>query len=93
MTPPKTIYLQVCGTCQDNECDNCDFDQLQEVTWCKDRIHDNDVAYFSEDAIREAEFAILDQVRESLGSTFGIILNSAKITEDIIQVLKGAPND
>ena len=53
MTPPKTIYLQVCGTCQDNECDKCDFDQLQEVTWCKDRIHDNDVAYFSEDAVRE----------------------------------------
>ena len=52
MTPPKTIYLQVCCTCQDNECDNCDFDQLSEVTWCKDRIHDNDVAYFSEEHIR-----------------------------------------
>lgn len=96
MTPPKKIYLQVCGTCQDNECDKCDFDHLQKttfITWCRDRINDNDVAYFSEQAIREAEFAILNQVCESLGSTFGIILNSAKITEDIIQVLKGAPND
>ena len=52
-----------------------------------------DMTYFSEDAIREAEFAILDQVRESLGSTFGIILNSAKITEDIIKLLKEASDD
>jgi hypothetical protein len=60
MTPPKKIYLQVCGTCQDNECDKCDFDQLQEVTWCKDRINDNDVAYFSEEAIREAALDMLN---------------------------------
>jgi len=53
MKPPKVIYLQACGTCQDNECDKCDFNNLSEVTWCKDRIHDSDVAYFSEEAIRE----------------------------------------
>ena len=60
MTPPKTIYLQVCGTCQDNECDKCDFDQLQEVSWCKDRINDNDVAYFSEEAVRDAALDMLN---------------------------------
>jgi hypothetical protein len=60
MTPPKKIYLQVCGSCQDNECDNCNFDQLQEVSWCKDRINDNDVAYFSEEAIREAALDMLN---------------------------------
>lgn len=60
MTPPKKIYLQVCGTCQDNECDKCNFDQLQEVTWCKDHINDNDVAYFSEDALREAALDMLN---------------------------------
>jgi hypothetical protein len=60
MTPPKKIYLQVCGSCQDNECDNCNFDQLQEVSWCRDRINDNDVAYFSEEAIREAALDMLN---------------------------------
>ena len=89
MTPPKIIYLQVCGTCQDKECDKCDFDLLQEVSWCKDRINDNDVAYFSEQAICEAGFAILDKVCCLLVSTHGIVINSAQITEDIIQVLKG----
>ena len=52
MTPPKKIYLQVCGT--------CDFDQLQEVTWCKDRINKSDVAYFSEEAIRDAALDMLN---------------------------------
>lgn len=92
MTPPKKIYLQVCGSCQDNECDNCNFDQLQEVSWCKDRINDNDVAYFSEEAIREAGFAILDKVCCLLASSHGILINSAGITEDIIRVLKGGEN-
>ncbi len=53
MKSPKVIYLQVCGDCQDNDCEKCNFDNLSEVTWCKDRINDNDVAYFSEETIRE----------------------------------------
>ena len=89
MTPPKKIYLQVCGTCQDNECDKCDFDKLQEVTWCKDQIHKTDVPYFSEEAVREAGFIILRQVSETLSSTYNIQINSAHITEDIIRLLKG----
>lgn len=92
MTPPKKIYLQVCGSCQDNECDNCNFDQLQEVSWCKDRINDNDVVYFSEEAIREAGYAILDKVCCLLDSNHGILINSTGITEDIIRVLKGGEN-
>ena len=93
MSPPKIIYLQVCGSCQDNECDKCDFNDLSEVTWCKDRINNNDVAYFSEQAIRDAGFAILNQVCKSLDSNYGICINSTRITEDIIQVLKGGNND
>lgn len=89
MTPPKKIYLQVCGSCQDKECAKCDFDQLQEVTWCKDRIHDSDTTYFSEEAVREAQYIILRQVSETLSSTYGIQINSAHITEDIIRLLKG----
>lgn len=82
MTPPKKIYLGQNPTTGE-PCDD----------WQKTQCESSDVPYFSEDAIREAEFAILDQVRESLGSTFGIILNSAKITEDIIKLLKGASDD
>lgn len=85
MTPPKTIFLQVCGTCQDNECDKCDFDQLQEVTWCKDRINDNDVAYFSEQAIREAA---LDMLNTSWADS-----NFDKAIEFMIEQLKGGNND
>jgi hypothetical protein len=84
MTPPKKIYLQVCGTCQDNECDKCDFDQLQEVTWCKDRINDNDVAYFSEYAIREAA---LDMLNTSWADT-----NFEKAIDFMIEQLKGGNN-
>ena len=53
MNTPKVIYLQICGTCQDNDCDKCNFDNLSEVTWSEDKINDNDVAYFSEEHIRE----------------------------------------
>lgn len=84
MTPPKKIYLQVCGTCQDKECDKCDFDQLQEVSWCKDRINDNDVAYFSEEHIR----AIANELYNN-GDAFIAKLNGKYFSE----YLKGASND
>ena len=48
---PEKIYLQVCGDCQDNECDNCKFEDLEDnVTWCKDKIFDKDVEYTRTDA-------------------------------------------
>lgn len=84
MTPPKKIFLQVCGTCKDNECDKCDFNNLSEVTWCKDRINDNDVAYFSEQAIREAA---LDMLYTSWADS-----NFDKAIEFMIEQLKGGNN-
>jgi hypothetical protein len=33
---------------------------MQEVSWCKDRINDNDVAYFSEESIRESALDMLN---------------------------------
>lgn len=84
MTPPKKIYLQVCGTCQDKECDKCDFDMLQEVTWCKDRINDRDVAYFSEQSIRDAA---LDMLNTSWADS-----NFDKAIEFMIDRLKGDKN-
>ena len=84
MTPPKKIYLQVCGTCQDNECDKCDFNDLSEVTWCKDQIHKTDVAYFSEHSIREAA---LDMLNTSWADT-----NFEKAIDFMIEQLKGGNN-
>lgn len=52
MKTPKVIYLQTCGDCAGLECDTCDFDNLGEVSWCKDKINDSDAVYFSEEAVR-----------------------------------------
>lgn len=53
MKEPDIIYLQTCGDCMnwDNcpeECLECDFSELGEVTWCDDKINDSDKLYFSE---------------------------------------------
>jgi len=51
---PEKIYLQVCGDCKDNECDNCKFEDLEDnVTWCKDKIFDKDIQYTRTDAFIE----------------------------------------
>ena len=51
---PEKIYLQVCGDCNDNDCENCKFDDLEDnVTWCKDKIFDKDIEYTRTDAFIE----------------------------------------
>ncbi len=52
METPKVIYLQTCGDCAGLDCSTCNFDNLDEVTWCKDKINDSDAVYFSEEAVR-----------------------------------------
>lgn len=52
METPKVIYLQTCGDCAGLDCATCNFDNLDEVTWCKDKINDSDAVYFSEEAVR-----------------------------------------
>lgn len=48
---PEKIYLQVCGNCNINDCENCKFEDLEDnVTWCKDKIFDKDVEYTRTDA-------------------------------------------
>lgn len=57
MSIPKTIYLQV-G--MDVDLNFEDFDDLDEVTWCTDKIHDTDIEY-----ILTAEVAgVHDKLRE-----------------------------
>ena len=51
---PEKIYLQVCGDCNVNDCENCKFEDLEDnVTWCKDKIFDKDVEYIRTDAFIE----------------------------------------
>ena len=61
MEAPGKIYLQVCGDCKDNDCDNCKFEDLEDnVTWCKDRIFDKDIEYTRIDAFIEKALAYLN---------------------------------
>ena len=54
MKAPEKIYLQVCGDCNDNDCDNCKFEDLEDnVTWCKDRIFPKDIEYTRTEAFIE----------------------------------------
>ena len=51
---PEKIYLQVCGDCNANDCENCKFENLEDnVTWCKDKIFDKDIEYVRKDAFIE----------------------------------------
>jgi len=51
METPEKIYLQVCGDCNANDCDNCKFEDLEDnVTWWKDKIFDDDIEYIRKDA-------------------------------------------
>ena len=58
MKAPDIIYLQTCGECRNHElcpkeCEECNFDNLAEVSWCKDKIFDTDRVYFSEENLME----------------------------------------
>jgi hypothetical protein len=38
---PKTIYLQIGKECPDDE----DFNDLSEVSWCAEKVNENDIEY------------------------------------------------
>lgn len=94
MKTPKVIYLQQCGTCKDNECDKCNFDELNEVTWCKDKVFESDTAYFSEDAVRKEMETALKRIvaycKRYCGS--GFTLNRS-IVNNAINNLKKSGNE
>ena len=59
---PEKIYLQVCGDCNDNNCENCNFEDLEDnVTWCKDKIFDKDIEYTRTDAFIEKAMKFLKE--------------------------------
>lgn len=54
---PKKIYLQI-----GEDCDAKDFKDLNEVTWCQDKIHSTDIEYVRSAQQPEDEFySILDK--------------------------------
>ena len=59
---PEKIYLQVCGDCNANDCENCKFEDLEDnVTWCKDKIFDKDIEYTRKDAFIEKATSYIQQ--------------------------------
>lgn len=94
METPKAIYLQTCGDCAGLDCATCNFDNLDEVTWCKDKINDSDAVYFSEEAVRsllrdeykQANNIIRFALREETDDEFTAVEQSVN---SAIQKLKG----
>ena len=80
---PEKIYLQICGDCNDNDCENCKFEDLEDdVTWSKDKIFGKDVEYTRTDAlIKKAEKWLNENQK-------GWILTDEDITE-FINYMKG----
>lgn len=93
MKVPKLIYLQVCGECQDNECEKCNFDDLAEITWCKDRINENDAVYFSEEHVREVLKHVVEDANTLIScarqsAVFTTKLDGDKYIPHVIELLK-----
>ena len=58
---PEKIYLQVCGDCPQNDCDNCKFEDFEDnITWCKNRIFPKDIEYIRTDAFIEKAVGYLN---------------------------------
>lgn len=96
MKAPEKIYLQVCGDCKDNDCENCKFEDLEDnVTWCKDEIFDKDIEYtrtdaFIEKAARYLIRRLYDRVEVvNFGTTFESIILKEEFIEDFRKYMKG----
>ena len=60
---PEKIYLQVCGDCNVNDCENCKFEDLEDnVTWSKDKIFDKDIEYIRTDAFVEKAVKWIEEI-------------------------------
>ena len=71
MKAPEKIYLQVCGDCNANDCENCKFEDLEDnVTWCKDKIFDKDIEYTRTDVFIEK---VCQWIKSHDGFTLGVV--------------------
>ena len=92
---PEKIYLQVCGDCNANDCENCKFEDLEDnVTWCIDKIFDKDIEYTRTDAFIEKACSWLKENKDKYLYNTGerdeyIPTCSDKMIEDFKNYLKG----
>lgn len=83
---PEKIYLQVCGDCKDNDCENCRFEDLEEnVTWCKDKIFEKDIEYTRTDVFIEKACEWLAPVFKDLAGYY----SGSELLDDFKKAMKG----
>ena len=94
METPKVIYLQTCGDCAGLDCATCNFDNLDEVTWCKEKINDSDAVYFSEANVRAVLSKVVEDANSLIGkarqsAVFTTKLDASKYIPHVIDLMKG----
>ncbi len=87
MKEPEKIYLQACGDCTYNDCDNCKFEDLEDnVTWCKERVFRKDIEYIRTDAfIEKAEDFLYKNLNDGTIECGDI----EKLIKDMHKAMKG----
>ena len=95
MKAPDKIYLQVCGDCEENECQSCKFEDLEDnVTWSRDPIFKKDVEYVRTDAfiVRACEW-IKENITNNPNANSVLVRNGCvtlgMIIEDFKNYMKG----
>ena len=85
---PEKIYLQVCGDCNDNDCENCKFDDFEDnITWCKDRIFPKDIEYTRTDAfVVKVEKYLQEHLIDYWSQS---VTDESKFIEDLKNYMKG----
>jgi len=68
---PKTIYLQIGKDCPTD--DGEDFNKLYGVTWCAERINENDIEF--ELKLSDEDLYILRQIRNYFGENDAAVFN------------------
>lgn len=87
---PEKIYLQVCGDCNDNDCKNCKFEDLEDnVTWCKDKIFEKDIEYIRTDAFIEKAYEWLKENAYFYVNDYTGCLYEDKLIEGFRKYMKG----
>ena len=77
---PDKIYLQI-G--EDINIDsNTDFNTLEEVTWCKDKINNNDIVYIRADLKQLSEETRKDFEKENCVTLNGEIYKQIKANDN-----------
>lgn len=93
MKAPDKIYLQICGDCNDNDCENCKFEDLEDnATWCKDKIFNKDIEYTRTDTFIEKACKFLSNAAniplwEDYDNTFDC--DTIKLIDNFKNYMKG----